>query len=841
MAERSSEVFFKVYFGSQTGTAESFAHSLVEEAQTLGLAAEVVDLENFSPEELARQRLAVLVVATTGEGEPTDNAAAFYSWMLDPKTSSTALDRVAFAVFGLGDRSYATFNRMGELTDGALERLGGLRICPAGVGDASGDLDDAFQQWSELLWPPVAVLFGVDVEPFGTKPQALHDPSFHMDFTVAALPPEVPGAPSDLVSRFYFEAERARVVSKKELRQVPTPEEGRSTTGLVLDISSQPMLLSGYSAGGTLELLPENSPAEVAKILPLLGLSEASKPGDVGDLDCCITFSPASGDQLQFRKPFPTPCSLREALTRYCDLRRAPTRRMLTAVLPHLDPAAQGRVSQLLSDRKALALVQNEALGWTQLEFWYAMGVEKLDLATFLLHCPRQRSRSFTVASSPSRHPTELQLCSSLLSQEAPSLDMAVAALRAKGLFPAGGQVPQRSGRRFGLCSAWLRGLKAGDAVFARTRPGMKLIEKDVPLIMVAAGAGVAPFRGFWEELQVKPRKSTALLVFGCQHPDRDWLYRAEMGSANLEVITAFSKVGEGGVYDPSGCCGQYVQEKLRERVSDILDCIQSGGVMYICGSTSMTAGTAAVIAEALPGGEAEVARLRQSGQVVMESWGHPPKLPDIDVAANSHTGINGTAANPSEATGLQLLEAVKNGDRPTVEKLLEAGADANFQAGSRKYTRIGLRQEVGETALHWAALRGDEGVAQLLLNAGADTDLRDQDGKTPLHIAAFNGTAGVSQLLLTAKADPDIQDHRGNSPLHWIILAGGSMRMLRLLLKHNARASLANADGDLPADLAEEQGSETAAALLRAARALAHTEEDGHSSSRWTKLRLER
>merc|ERR1712196_235513 len=144
-------------------------------------------------------------------------------------------------------------------------------------------------------------------------------------------------------------------------------------------------------------------------------------------------------------------------------------------------------------------------------------------------------------------------------------------------------------------------------------------------------------------------------------------------------------------------------------------------------------------------------------------------------------------------------------GDIQEVTRLVEAGTDVNFQAGSRKYTRIGLRQEVGETALHWAALRGDEPVATLLLSAQADPDICDQDGKTPLHIAAFNGVFKVSQKLLEGKCDVNACDQRGNTPMQWVVLAGGSVRMIKLLLKHGARGDIANKEGEFAADVAED------------------------------------
>ncbi|CAE8649184.1 unnamed protein product, partial [Polarella glacialis] len=54
------------------------------------------------------------------------------------------------------------------------------------------------------------------------------------------------------------------------------------------------------------------------------------------------------------------------------------------------------------------------------------------------------------------------------------------------------------------------------------------------------------------------------------------------------------------------------------------------------------------------------------------------------------------------------------------------------------------------------------------------------------------------------------------NTALQWVVLAGGSLRMIRLLLKHGARGDIANEEGELPADIADEQGSEAAANLIR-------------------------
>ena len=56
----------KVYFGSQTGTAEGFARVLMEEGKGKGFDATMIDLEDFSPENLQDSRIAIFLVATYG-------------------------------------------------------------------------------------------------------------------------------------------------------------------------------------------------------------------------------------------------------------------------------------------------------------------------------------------------------------------------------------------------------------------------------------------------------------------------------------------------------------------------------------------------------------------------------------------------------------------------------------------------------------------------------------------------------------------------------------------------------------------------------------------------------
>lgn len=72
----------QVYFGSQTGTSQSFANTLVEEGKGNGFDTTLIDLKEYAEQQFEDKKvLNVFVVSTYGEGEPTDNSKAFFQWL----------------------------------------------------------------------------------------------------------------------------------------------------------------------------------------------------------------------------------------------------------------------------------------------------------------------------------------------------------------------------------------------------------------------------------------------------------------------------------------------------------------------------------------------------------------------------------------------------------------------------------------------------------------------------------------------------------------------------------------------------------------------------------------
>ena len=93
-------------------------------------------------------------MATHGEGDPTDNAKKFMTWLEEDQPS---LKGFRFGVFGLGNRQYEHYNKIGKLTNQLLEKQLAVRCFNYGEGDANSTLEDDFIEWKATIWPVLKV------------------------------------------------------------------------------------------------------------------------------------------------------------------------------------------------------------------------------------------------------------------------------------------------------------------------------------------------------------------------------------------------------------------------------------------------------------------------------------------------------------------------------------------------------------------------------------------------------------------------------------------------------------------------------------------------------------
>ncbi|WP_201299597.1 ankyrin repeat domain-containing protein [Aeromicrobium sp. 9AM] len=112
---------------------------------------------------------------------------------------------------------------------------------------------------------------------------------------------------------------------------------------------------------------------------------------------------------------------------------------------------------------------------------------------------------------------------------------------------------------------------------------------------------------------------------------------------------------------------------------------------------------------------------------------------------------------------------------------------------------------ELGARLLSAAAMGRSTEVRQLL-DAGADTEVRDSHRRTPLLLAVTRDRVPVARALVAAGADPDTLDDRHDTP--WLVTGvTGSVAMAKVVLRADPDLTIRNRFGGLAHIPASERG----------------------------------
>ena len=128
---------------SQTGNARRVAEALRDDLQAAQLNVKLVNAGDYKFNQIASEKLLVVVTSTQGEGEPPEEAVALHKFLFSKKAPK--LTDTAFAVFGLGDTSYEFFCQSGKDFDNKLAELGGERLLDR--VDADVEYQAAAAEW----------------------------------------------------------------------------------------------------------------------------------------------------------------------------------------------------------------------------------------------------------------------------------------------------------------------------------------------------------------------------------------------------------------------------------------------------------------------------------------------------------------------------------------------------------------------------------------------------------------------------------------------------------------------------------------------------------------------
>ncbi|QHW29894.1 sulfite reductase subunit alpha [Paenibacillus rhizovicinus] len=143
---------------------------------------------------------------------------------------------------------------------------------------------------------------------------------------------------------------------------------------------------------------------------------------------------------------------------------------------------------------------------------------------------------------------------------------------------------------RKGVCSVYLAE-RAGDAgevpIFVQKTPHFRPpADPSVPMIMVGAGTGIGPFRGFLQERRAEAASGRNWLIFGEQREAYDYYFKDELDDMSASgllhrLTTAFSRDQEEKIY---------VQHRMLEHGAELWSWIKDGAHFYVCGDASSMA-----------------------------------------------------------------------------------------------------------------------------------------------------------------------------------------------------------------------------------------------------------
>ena len=146
------------------------------------------------------------------------------------------------------------------------------------------------------------------------------------------------------------------------------------------------------------------------------------------------------------------------------------------------------------------------------------------------------------------------------------------------------------------------------------------------------------------------------------------------------------------------------------------------------------------------------------------------------DVAQVRRLLAAGTDPNAwSEGNYMPLYHAVMQGQTESAKLLLEHGADPNLKAGPSQ-----------DPVLFTAINAGHGELAKLLVEHGANVNIKTGGGETLLYLAAKSGKAAVAEALLELGADPNAETGYHDNPL-WCAAQRGDIEVMKVLLKHGA------------------------------------------------------
>ncbi|KAK0201986.1 putative cytochrome P450 oxidoreductase [Desarmillaria ectypa] len=661
-----------IFYGSQTGTAEEYAIRLAKEAKAkFGLTSLVCDPEEYDFEtldSLPEGTAAIFVMASYGEGEPTDNAVTLLQNLSDDSfefsQGSRRLENLKYVLFGLGNKTYEHYNLVARQVDQYLTGMGATRIGERGEGDDDKSMEEDYLEWKDDMWEAFAKALGVEEGQGGDS----------ADFAVSELAshPEEKVYLGELSARALTKTKGIHDAKNPYAAPIAVARELFSLTGdrncvhVELNIEGSGIT---YQHGDHVGVWPTNAEIEVDRLLCALGLYDKK--------DTVIGIE--SLDPALAKVPFPVPTTYATVLRHYIDISAMAGRQILGSFSKFAPtPEAEAFLKEVNSNKETYADVVGKgclkvgeilqtAAGndLTAIPSTSNTSVWNIPFDLIVSSIPRLQPRYYSISSSPKVHPNSIHVTCVTLKYKSEGDKVPTRWVYGVGSnfllnlkYAANGErIPMVSS--IGIANAVLptyaingpRGAYHQETIYKSPihvrRSTFRLpTNPKSPVIMIGPGTGVAPFRGFVQERVALARRTLEkngpdaladwgriTLFYGCRKSTEDFLYKEEWPQYQEELKGKFTLHCSFSreKYRPDGS-KIYVQDLIWEDRQNIADSIINGkGYVYICGeaknmSKAVEEVLAKILGEAKGGsaeveGTAEVKMLKERSRLLLDVW----------------------------------------------------------------------------------------------------------------------------------------------------------------------------------------------------------------------------
>ncbi|KAL6942146.1 hypothetical protein ACO0QE_003312 [Hanseniaspora vineae] len=561
-----------ILYGSESGNAEEFAHSLSHKLHRYHFPHHVSSFMDYEPKDILSCKYLFIITSTRGQGDFPKNVANSDLWTFLKRADlpDTFLNHLNIAFLGLGDSSYSHFQyAVRKLQKRMVEQLGAKELFPRYETDELGVKGSGGESVEAVYFAFEKQLISLLTEKFKTrkvdgksvKRVSLDDtaylaPSIVLEETNISQTSKQ-DAVHDVQIDLYTKApiKEGRILLNKRITAEDHFQDVRQ-----LHIQCD----DNYEPGDTLAIYAQNTDEDVESFLQ-------AQPHWLPIADKKLAFKTGSKPEKFL---FDHQLTLRNLLKYHFDIMSIPRRTFFTKVWTFSTDSTR------LSDGEEQLTQQREKLK----EFGFDQ-----DLQDLYDYCNRPRRSVLEVIQDfeslklpweyvfdylPPIVPRYYSISSSYNGKYA---ELTVAIVKYRTILHK---------VREGLSTKYIASLKEGQDTVKYSIQHNSLLSRlpnrEHPVIMISPGTGLAPVKSL---ISSQIFSNQQYVFFGCRYKDKDYLYREELeqwdSNNKLKLFTCFSR-------DISSSPNvKYVQDLLWENGAMVCKLIKDANAyIYLCGSS---------------------------------------------------------------------------------------------------------------------------------------------------------------------------------------------------------------------------------------------------------------